>query len=50
MKQLADRDLDGAIMEYLNQHLLEASRRGWPLHPQTVAARNELLLAKPPKA
>jgi predicted HD superfamily hydrolase involved in NAD metabolism len=50
MKQLADHDLDAAILEYLNQHLLEASRRGWPLHPQTVAARNELLLAKPPKA
>jgi predicted HD superfamily hydrolase involved in NAD metabolism len=50
MKQLADHDLDAAILEYLNQHLLEASRRGWPLHPQTVAARNHLLLAKPPKA
>ena len=50
MKQLADHDLDAAILEYLNQHLLEASRRGWPLHPQTVAARNHLLLTKRPKA
>ena len=50
VKQLADRDLDAAILEYLNHHLLEASRRAWPLHPQTVAARNHLLLAKPPKA
>ena len=46
MKRLAERDLDAAILEYLNQHLLEASRRGWPLHPQTVAARNELLLSR----
>jgi HD superfamily phosphohydrolase YqeK len=42
--ELADRDLDAAILEHLNQHLMEASRRGWPLHPQTVAARNHLLL------
>ena len=45
VRQLADRDLDAAILECLNQHLLEASRRGWPLHPNTVAARNELLMA-----
>jgi predicted HD superfamily hydrolase involved in NAD metabolism len=45
VRQLAGRDLDAAILEHLNQHLLEASRRGWPLHPNTVAARNELLLA-----
>ena len=45
VRQLADRDLDAAILEHLNQHLLEASRRSWPLHPNTVAARNELLLA-----
>ena len=43
VKKLAEQDLDGAVLEYLNQHLREASRRGWPLHPQTVAARNELL-------
>ena len=47
VRQLADRDLDAAILEYLNQHLLEANRRGWPLHPHTVAARNELLMAGP---
>jgi predicted HD superfamily hydrolase involved in NAD metabolism len=45
VRQLADRDLDAAILGCLNQHLLEASRRGWPLHPHTVAARNELLMA-----
>jgi HD superfamily phosphohydrolase YqeK len=45
VRQLAEHDLDDAILEYLDQHLVEASRRGWPLHPNTVAARNELLLA-----
>ena len=50
VRQLADDDLDAAILAYLNQHLVEASRRGWPLHPQTVAARNELLLTKRTKA
>jgi len=50
VKRLADRDLDAAILEYLNQHLLEASRRGWPLHPHTVAARNHLLLGKASRA
>lgn len=48
VRQLADNDLDAAILEYLNQHLLEASRRGWPLHPHTAAARNQLLLSKRP--
>ena len=46
VRELADCDMNAAILEYLNQHLLEASRRGWPLHPQTVAARNHLLLAR----
>jgi predicted HD superfamily hydrolase involved in NAD metabolism len=50
VKKLAEQDLDTAILEYLNQHLLEASRRAWPLHPQTVAARNELLLSRRPRA
>ncbi len=47
VRELADRDLDAAILEYLSQHLLEASRRGWPLHSHTVAARNHLLLSRP---
>jgi len=49
VRQLADRDLDAAILEYLDQHLVEASRRAWPLHPQTVAARNHFLLTNRPK-
>ena len=50
VRQLADRDLDAAILECLNQHFLEAKRRGWPLHPHTVAARNELLMTGPTRA
>ncbi len=46
IRQLADSDLDAAVLAYLNQHLLEADRRGWPLHPQTVGARNDLLLGR----
>jgi len=46
VKQLGDRDLDAAILEYLDQHLVQASRAGWPLHPHTVAARNHLLLSR----
>jgi len=46
VRQLADRDLNAAILEHLGQHLVEASRRGWPLHANTVAARNHLLLAR----
>jgi predicted HD superfamily hydrolase involved in NAD metabolism len=46
VRELADRDLDAAILEYLDQMLETARREGWPLHPQAVAARNELLLAR----
>jgi len=49
VRDLADRDLDAAILEYLEQMLQMARQEGWPLHPQAVAARNELL-AKRPKA
>jgi predicted HD superfamily hydrolase involved in NAD metabolism len=46
VRELADRDLDAAILEYLDQMLETARQEGWPLHPQAVAARNELLLAR----
>lgn len=42
--ELADRDLDAAILEYLDQMMAVAREEGWPLHPQAVAAREELLL------
>jgi len=46
VRELADRDLDAAILEYLDQMLVVAREEGWPLHPQAVAARKELLLAR----
>jgi predicted HD superfamily hydrolase involved in NAD metabolism len=41
--QLADTDLDAAMLSYLNYHIETAIEVAWPLHPNTVAARNELL-------
>jgi predicted HD superfamily hydrolase involved in NAD metabolism len=46
VRRLAETDLDGAVLRYLDLQLLEAVRQGWPLHPDAVAARNELLLAR----
>lgn len=41
--ELAERDLDAAMLAYLDYHVAHALESGWPLHPNTVAARNELL-------
>ncbi len=46
VRELADRDLDAAILEYLDQMLVVASEENWPLHPQAIAARNERLLSR----
>jgi predicted HD superfamily hydrolase involved in NAD metabolism len=46
VRRLAETDLDRAVLRYLDLQLLEAVRQGWPLHPDAVAARNELLLAR----
>lgn len=40
---LAETDLDAAMLAYLDVHIAQAIERGWPLHPNTIAARNELL-------
>lgn len=40
---LADTDLDAALLFYLNHHIDVAIESAWPLHPNTIAARNELL-------
>jgi predicted HD superfamily hydrolase involved in NAD metabolism len=40
---LAESNLDLAMMAFLDYRLAEAVERGWPLHPNTIAARNELL-------
>lgn len=42
-RRLADHDLDGALRLLLDYQIEKALQRGWPLHPDTVAARNELL-------
>jgi predicted HD superfamily hydrolase involved in NAD metabolism len=41
--ELAETDLDAAMLAYLNHHIAVALETGWPLHSHTVAARNELL-------
>jgi predicted HD superfamily hydrolase involved in NAD metabolism len=46
VRELADRDLDAAILAYLEQMLAMAGEEGWLLHPQAVAARSELLLRR----
>jgi len=40
---LAETDLDAAVLAYLDYHILIALDRRWPLHPNTIAARTELL-------
>jgi predicted HD superfamily hydrolase involved in NAD metabolism len=42
-RRLADHDLDGALRLLLDYQIEKALQQGWPLHPDTVAARNELL-------
>ena len=42
-RQVAEESLEGAMRGLLDLHVKRALERGWPLHPNTVAARNELL-------
>lgn len=42
-RRLADESLEAAMRRLLDLHVSKAQERGWPLHPDTVAARNELL-------
>ncbi len=44
--ELAETDLDAALLAYLEYHVRVALESGWPLHSHTVAARNELLAAR----
>lgn len=39
----AERDLDQALLHALDQSILYVIKRGWPLHPNSVHARNWLL-------
>jgi predicted HD superfamily hydrolase involved in NAD metabolism len=43
---LALTDLDAALLAYLDYHVRFAVDSAWPLHPNTVAARNELIAAR----
>jgi predicted HD superfamily hydrolase involved in NAD metabolism len=45
-RRLAETDLDAATLRLLDLQVQEAVEHGWPLHPDTVAARNELVLAR----
>lgn len=42
-RRLADESLEAAMRSLLDIHVGRALAQGWPLHPDTVAARNELL-------
>lgn len=42
-RELAETDLDAAVRRILDYQVARAVERGWPLHPDTVAARDELL-------
>lgn len=42
-RRLADESLEAAMRVLLDRHVSRALERGWPLHPDTVAARNELV-------
>jgi HD superfamily phosphohydrolase YqeK len=46
VRRMAEIDLDEAVLRYLDLQLVEAVRQGWPLHPDAVAARNELILSR----
>jgi predicted HD superfamily hydrolase involved in NAD metabolism len=43
---LAENDLDAAMLAYLDYFVVEAVKEGYALHPNTVAARNELIAAR----
>lgn len=47
--RLAETDLDAAVLVYLGHQIDRAVELGWPLHPNTVAARNELIARQRPQ-
>lgn len=46
VKQLAESDLDAAVLRYLDFNLEQSIRRRWQVHPRSNEARNELLTAR----
>jgi len=45
VSDLAETDLDAAMRAYLDYQVEAALERGWPLHRNTIGARNELIAA-----
>ena len=45
--QLAKVDIDTALLEYLNRHIVRRVERGDLLHPSTLELRNELIAGFP---
>jgi len=46
LRSLAFEDLDAALLKALDSAIIYIIEKGWPLHPDTVYARNELILKK----
>jgi predicted HD superfamily hydrolase involved in NAD metabolism len=46
VRRLAGHDPDEALLRFLNYQVRRSTELGWLLHPNLVAARNELLLAR----
>lgn len=42
-RRLADESLERSMLCLLDAQIAKALERGWPLHPDTTAARNEIL-------
>ena len=45
--QLAKVDIDTALLEYLNRHIVRQVERGDLLHPRMLEFRNELIVGFP---
>jgi predicted HD superfamily hydrolase involved in NAD metabolism len=47
VRDAAQTNLDAAVVMFLNYRIGQALKKGWHIHANTVAARNELLAATP---
>ena len=46
VRELAKRDLDAALLAFLNANIMQLLQQGHPIHPYMLEARNELLMTK----
>lgn len=46
VKRLADEDLDAAVLRYLDFLFEQGAKRGRPIHPLSLEARNQLLRSR----